>query len=186
VFYIPILLGSVRRGRGSDRAARFVEARLRAHAETELLDLLQCDLPIMEERLEFQESPPPRLEELGRKLARADALVIVSPEYNGGYPGVLKNTLDYFYPEYRRKPVGIVTVSGGGFGGVNCLAQLRQVVLALGAYPIPAALPISRVGQSLAEDGTPADPAYEKRAEKFFDELLWITAALARQRAETS
>lgn len=186
MFYIPILLGSVRRGRSSDRAARFVEARLRTRAETELLDLLQCDLPIMEERLQFQENPPPHLEELGRRLARADALVIVSPEYNGGYPGVLKNTLDYFYPEYRRKPVGIVTVSGGGFGGVNCLAQLRQVVLALGAYPIPAALPISRVAQSLDEEGNPLESAYERRAEKFLDELMWITSALARQRAETA
>ena len=64
-------------------------------------------------------------------------LSLVTPEYNNGYPGVLKNALDYFLPEYRRKPVGIVTVSSGGFGGINALAQLRLVLFLMGAYPIP-------------------------------------------------
>lgn len=185
MYYIPILLGSTRRGRQSGKAARFVETRLSRRAETGLLDLIDCDLPILRQRLRYDDNPPQHVIELGHKIERADALVIVSPEYNGGYPGVLKNTLDYFYEEYRRKPVGIVTVSGGGFGGVNCLAQLRQVMLAVGAYPIPAQLAISRVEESLADDGTPFDAAYEQRADKFFDELLWITAAIARQRAET-
>lgn len=186
MYYIPILLGSTRRGRQSGKAAKFVETRLGKRANTELLDLIDCDLPILRQRLRYDDTPPQNVVELGRKIERADALVIVSPEYNGGYPGVLKNTLDYFYEEYHRKPVGIVTVSGGGFGGLNCLAQLRQVMLALGAYPIPAQLAISRVEESLAGDGTPFDAAYEERARKFFDELLWITAAIARQRAETS
>src|SRR3982750_4548245 len=125
--YIPVILGSTRRGRKSERVARFVHNRMsrRENLETEILDLLEYDLPIMEERLRFQENPPDSVRKFSEKIARADAVVIVTPEYNHGYPGVLKNALDYLLPEYKRKPVGIVTVSAGGDGGDTCLAHFR-------------------------------------------------------------
>jgi NAD(P)H-dependent FMN reductase len=115
----------------------------------------EFDFPMMEERLRFRDDPPPGLVEFSEKIARADSVVIVTPEYNNGYPGVLKNALDYLLPEYKRKPIGIVTVSAGGFGGINCLAQLRLVTLGMGAFPIPAALTISRVQDSFDLDGNP-------------------------------
>lgn len=186
MFYIPIILGSTRRERQSLKVARFVLARLqqRAGVQTELLDLLEYNFPIMEERLHRREDPPPRLQEYGDKIGRADALILVAPEYNNGYPGVLKNALDYLLPEYERKPVGIVTVSGGGFGGINCLAQLRLVTLGMGAFPIPENLSVSRVGESFQDDGTPNDPAYEKRAAVFLDEVLWFTEAIVDRKAK--
>jgi NAD(P)H-dependent FMN reductase len=186
VFYIPIILGSTRRGRQSAKVARFVEARMKqdARIETEILDLLDYDFPMMEERLRLRDDPPPRVEEFAGKLTRADSIVIVTPEYNNGYPGVLKNALDYFSPEYKRKPVAIVTVSGGGFGGIHCLSQLRLVVLGMGAFPIPASLPISRVQETFAEDGTVQDPSYEKRVAAFIAEVVWFTEAIARQKAK--
>lgn len=180
--FIPVILGSTRRGRQSLKVARYIHAQLARQPDvtTELLDLAEYNFPIMEERLRFRDDPPPRAEEFSGKLQRADAIVIVSPEYNNGYPGVLKNALDYFYPEYKRKVFGIVTVSAGGFGGINCLQQLRQVALTLGGYPIPASFPVSKVNSSFAEDGTPQDAAAtDKRAGAFFDELLWATRALA-------
>ena len=158
--------------------------RQREGVETELLDLLEYNFPIMEERLHHRDDPPPRLKEYADKIARADALIIVTPEYNNGYPGVLKNALDYLLPEYERKPVGIVTVSAGGFGGINCLAQLRLVTLGMGAFPIPESLPVSRVRDSFKEDGTPNDPAYEKRAAVFLDEVLWFAEAIADRKAK--
>lgn len=183
--FIPIILGSTRRGRQSAKIARFILAQLgkQPGVETELLDLAAYNFPIMEERLRMRSDPPPRVQEFSDKLQRAAALVIVTPEYNNGYPGVLKNAIDYFYPEYKRKPVGIVTVSAGGFGGINCLAQLRLVTLALGAYPIPASFPVSKVNQSFADDGTPQDPGTDKRIAAFFDELLWATNAFERARS---
>ena len=179
--FIPIILGSTRRGRQSAKVAKFVLDRLgkQPGVETELLDLADYNFPIMEERLRMRDDPPPRLQEFSDTLARADAIVIVTPEYNNGYPGVLKNALDYFLPEYKRKVFGIVTVSAGGFGGLNALQQLRQVVLAMGGYPIPASFPVSRVRESFADDGTPQDASYEKRVAAFFDELQWATQALA-------
>jgi NAD(P)H-dependent FMN reductase len=183
--YVPLLLGSTRRDRQSVKVAHFVLQRLsqRSGVETELLDLQEYDFPIMEERLRFRDDPPPGLQEFSDKIARADSLIIVTPEYNNGYPGVLKNALDYLLPEYQRKPIAIVTVSAGGFGGINCLAQLRLVALGMGAFPIPASLPISRVQDTFNDDGTTNDPSYEKRVASFLDEVLWFTEAIADRKA---
>ncbi len=186
VYYIPIIVGSTRRERQSVKVARFVFARLKARkgVETELLDLLEYNFPIMEERLHRRDDPPPGLKEYGERIGRADSLIIVTPEYNNGYPGVLKNALDYLLPEYERKPVGIVTVSAGGHGGITCLAQLRLVTIGMGAFPIPENLAVSRVQDSFKEDGTPNDPAYEKRAAAFLDEVLWFTEAIVDRKAK--
>jgi len=183
--FIPIIAASTRRDRQSIKVARFVLARLRQRpgVETELLDLLEYDFPIMEERLHHRDDPPPRLQEFADRIARADSFIIVTPEYNNGYPGALKNALDYLLPEYERKPVGIVTVSAGPFGGITCLALLRLVVIGMGAFPVPESLPVSRVRDSFREDGTPNDPAYEKRCTTFLDEVIWFTEAVADRKA---
>ncbi len=186
MLYIPIILGSTRRDRQSVKVGRFVLARLkqRQNVQTELLDLLEFNFPIMEERLHRRDDPPPRLKEFGEKIGRADSVIIVTPEYNNGYPGVLKNALDYLLPEYERKPIGIVTVSAGGFGGINCLAQLRLVTLGMGAFPIPENLAVSRVHDSFNDDGTPNDPVYENRATEFLNEVLWFAEAISDRKAK--
>src|ERR1041385_9229104 len=95
-FYIPIIVGSTRRDRQTIKVARFVLARLqqRPRVETELLDLLEYNFPIMEERLHRRDGPPPRLQEYADKISRAESVIIVTPEYNNGHPGVLKDALD--------------------------------------------------------------------------------------------
>ena len=186
MYYIPIICGSTRRDRQSIKVARFVLARLqqRPGVQTELIDLLEYNFPIMEERLHRHDDPPPRVVEFGEKIGRADSILIVTPEYNNGYPGVLKNALDYLLPEYERKPVGIATVSAGGYGGITCLALLRLVTIGMGAFPIPENLSVSNVHTSFNDDGTPNDPAYEKRAAAFLDDLLWFTEAIADRKAK--
>jgi NAD(P)H-dependent FMN reductase len=151
--------------------------------EPEILDLAEYELPMIEERLRFRDDPPRQALEFSGKLSRADALVIVTPEYNNSYPGVLKNCLDYFKHEYTRKPVGIVTVSVADFGGVNCLAQLRLVTLAMSAFPIPASLPIPKIEERLSEDGTPIDNVLIAKAEIFLNELIWFTEAITARKA---
>jgi hypothetical protein len=102
-FYIPVILGSTRRGRQRPKVARFIAERMRrsARIDTEILDLLADNFPVMAERLHFRDDPPPGLREFSEKVARSDALVIVTPEYNNGDPGGLKNALDYLLPEYQ-------------------------------------------------------------------------------------
>ncbi len=182
---IPVILGSTRRGRLSERVALFVHKKLEGseRVDTEMLDLLEYDFPIMEERLHMRDDPPPGLTEYAEKIERAAGLVIVTPEYNNGYPGVLKNALDYLSPKlYGRKPIGIVTVSAGAGGG-TCLAQLRLVTLGLGAVPIPAAMLVTRVKDQFSETGQPLDPKWETQADRFIETLLWFTEALSAGRA---
>jgi len=178
---IPVLVASIRRGRESPKVARHVHRLLEARdgVTSDLVDLAELDLPIMEERVRLRDDSPAGALALSAAIDRADGLVIVTPEYNNGYPGVLKNALDYLRPELKRLPVGVVTVSAGGFGGIACLAQLRLVLLAMGAVPIPVSLPVSKVQTSFTEDG-PADGSFDPRALRFLDELLWWTTAAHR------
>jgi len=182
---IPIILGSTRIGRQSLKVARFILSTMTRDPrfKTELLDLGLYDFPIMEQRLSEMKKVPPGLQSFSDKLERADGLLMVSPEYKGGVPGVLKNALDYLKPGvFRRKPVGICTVSSGGFGGLNCLMQLRLTILALGGVPIPDALPVSRVQEHFDEDGQPRDGTWSINFAYFIDELLFYAKALAQAR----
>ncbi len=183
---IPVLLGTVRAGRRSAHVARLVLGDLerRGEVDTELIDLADLDLPVMRYRLGATDNPPSGAVELSTKLARSDGLLIVAPEYKNGYPGSLKNAFDYLEGGIlRRKPIGIVTVSSGGFGGINCLSQLRLVCLALGGVPIPATLPVSQVDDSFDEPGGLRDPKLADRAGAFIEELIWYTRALAGRAA---
>jgi NAD(P)H-dependent FMN reductase len=182
-FRIPVILGSIRRNRESFKVAKFaVDSLFALGVEAELIDLKDADLPMMEERLRFRDDAPDSVTKFSAKIARADSVVIVTPEYNTSYPGVLKNALDYLKPEYKRKPFGIITVSSAETGGILCLTALRQMILHLGGVPIPAALLVAQVKDAMGPDGQPASAAFQQRAKAFFDELLWFTEALARRR----
>jgi NAD(P)H-dependent FMN reductase len=182
---IPVLLGTIRAGRRSGDVARLVRDELgrRDGITTHLIDLAEYDFPVMRERLSQAERPPGGLREFSAALARADGLAIVAPEYKNGYPGALKNAFDYLDAGIlRRKPIGIATVSSGGFGGLNCLAQLRLVCLAMGGVPIPVPFAVSRVNEAFDEQGQPRDPGLAARLGPFLDELIWYTRATALQR----
>lgn len=181
--YIPVLLGTIRVGRKSAHVARLLHGEVEARdgIETELIDLADLQLPVMHSRLGETDSPPPGATEFSKKLARADGLVIVAPEYKSSYPGSLKNALDYLEAGiFKRKPIGIVTVSSGGFGGLNCLSQLRLICLAMGGVPIPVTFPVSRVNDAFDEHGGLRDRKPVEKLASFVDELVWYTQALKR------
>jgi NAD(P)H-dependent FMN reductase len=185
MYFIPVILGSIRRNRESAKVAQFALDWLKQldRVRTELLDLKELDLPMMEERLRFRKDGPASVVEFSAKINQADSIVIVSPEYSGGYPGVLKNALDYLKSEYQRKPFGIITVSAVETGGILCLNGLRQVILHLGGVPIPASLLVARVQESFDAEGNPTDPKFTLNARKFFDELMWFTEAISSKRS---
>lgn len=180
---MPVIVGSVRRGRMSLRVARFVQRRLQeAGVDAPLLDLAEIDLPIMAERLHMRDDPPPGLVPFARAVAEADGVVVVSPEYHGSIPGVLKNALDYLRGEWERKPVGIVTVSSGGFGGVQVHNHLQLLFLRLKAVPV-AAIAVSNVEASFDEDGVAREKRYETGFVRFLDTLSWYARALSAAEA---
>jgi NAD(P)H-dependent FMN reductase len=188
MFYVPIILGSIRINRESIKVAKFVLRYLNeiSSIDAELLDLRELNLPMMEERLRFRNDAGPNLLEFSNKIGRAESILIVTPEYSGGYPGVLKNALDYLRPECKWKPFGIITVSAAMTGGILCLNALRQVILQMGGVPIPASLLVSKVQEAFDSEGNPTDPAFHQRAQVYFDEFLWFTEALAVQKAKVS
>ncbi len=183
--HIPVLLGAVRFGRQSEKVARYIIERMGSmdSVTTQLLDLSTYQFPIMLERMDHTEEPTAELLAFSEQLQEADGLIIVSPEYKGGYPGVLKNAFDYMDAGILKyTPVGICTVSSGDFGGVNCLAQLRLVCLALGGTPIPGKVAVSRVKDQFDDHGNCVEPKLRQHVEAFLSELLWYTKAFVGHR----
>lgn len=177
--FIPVILGTAREGRQSEAVARFVFERVEAHGmRTVLVDPRDYALNATDNS---ETSDAAR--RLADIAAPADGYVIVSPEYNHGYPGELKMMLDLLYAQYNRKPVGICGVSDGYFGGVRMVEQLRLVTLDYGMTPIRAALHFPMVKTLFDESGNIADrQTYEKRTAKFLDELVWYAQALKAAR----
>jgi NAD(P)H-dependent FMN reductase len=184
---IAILYGSVREARQGIKAARFVDDQLcrRGHA-TFLIDAKECRLPLLDRM--YKEYPkgeaPEVLEKLAAIFRAVDAFVVVSGEYNHGVPPALKNLLDHFLEEYFWRPSAIVCYSGGPFGGVRAAMQLRMTLAELGMASIPSLFPVPKVQDAFDEEGRAQDPAWERRVQRFLDELEWHARALQAERAK--
>jgi NAD(P)H-dependent FMN reductase len=111
-------------------------------------------------------------------MARADGLVIVAPEYNHGYPGLLKHLLDSCLKEYIHKAVGIVGVSAGAFGGTRMIQDLLPVMRELGLVTIFWDVNVSFVSKVFDEDGELKDSTFLPRIDKFLRELIWMSRTL--------
>ena len=166
--YAPIMLGTAREGRQSGKVARFMLGQAKAMGiESEILDVRDYRLPATDKTLGSDAART-----LAEKVRRADALIIVTPEYNHGYPGELKMMLDMLYAEYQGKPLGICGVSSGPLGGARVVEQLRLVAVELRMHSIREALYFASVQDLFDDRGEIRDKdAWERRAKKFLDEL---------------
>ncbi len=176
--YIPIILGTARQGRRSEHAARFVleQTRKRAAVETELVDVRHI---------------PMRLDDAGEQIkdptyaamiTRCDGLILVTPEYNRGYPGLLKHALDMCLEEYIHKAVGICGVSAGPFGGSRVIENLLPVMRELGLVTTFTDVNFSSVAKVFGEAGELQDASFVRRVDKFLDELIWMATVLRHGR----
>ncbi len=184
--HIAIISSSVRTGRRSHRVALYFEKYLKDNelATTEIIDLDQYDFPIFEERIWNLENPPDGLKDFSNKIDSADGIIIITPEYNGGYPASLKNAIDATYKEWHRKPVAISTVSRGIFGGTQVIMQLQFVLWKMRAWTVPAMFPVREIEKSFDESGVPSDvEGTDKRAKTFIGELLWCVGAGANMKS---
>ena len=183
---IQILLGSTREGRFGDRVANWFYgvATKREDLIAELIDLRDWPLPFFNEPV-----PPitgryaPEAQAWTAKVGEADGFVFVTPEYNFGYPAVLKNALDHIYHEWNNKPVSFVSY-GGAAGGSRAVQQLREVVVELQMAPIRAEIAIPFARRLFDESGAIRDESYDGRANVLLDQLLWWTRALKAARVE--
>jgi NAD(P)H-dependent FMN reductase len=181
--HIAIISSSVRIGRRSHRVALYFQKYLIENhlATAEILDLNAYQFPLFDERLKHQKNPSPSLLDYAAKIKAADGVIIVTPEYNGGYPASIKNAVDVLYEEWRRKPVAISTVSDGSFGGTQVLISLQFSMWKIRSWTVPAMFPVPHADEIFDEDGVPVDKAAtDKRASVFIHELLWCVEAVKR------
>ncbi len=182
---ITIIIGSIRIGRMTPKIAHYISNQLNKRPEIKeitLLDIAKYEFPIMKERMQYLKSLPEGMEYFSQQLEETDAIIIASPEYNGSLPGALKNTLDYFYKEYEKKPIGIITVSGGRFSGVNMSHDLQKLILKLRAFPIPSILMVGEVYKVVDEFGNVLDERFIKSSERFIDDFIWFSQAIVNQK----
>src|SRR5215813_12603045 len=172
--FIPVILGTTRKGRASENVAKFVlgELQKRENVETELIDILELNLPYDDAGEALKDA------RFCNPVARADGLILVVPEYNHGYPGILKHVLDSNLKEYIHKAVVICGVSAGGFGGTRVIQNLLPVMRELGLVTIFWDGNFSNAQQLFGADGAILDSSYSRRLEKFFQELIWMATVL--------
>jgi NAD(P)H-dependent FMN reductase len=189
---IQVITGTTREGRFSDHVVRWVlgELRARVDIDIELIDLVDYPLP-------FFDAPPPArnprayanevVERLGQRLDRADGFIVLTGEYNHGYPAVLKNAMDWTFVEWRRKPIAFV--GWGNVGGARAIEQLREVAVEFEMAPLRHAVHILpdvmiAARQSVEPGDASAFVALEPRLKLLTDDLLWWASTLAAGRAE--
>ena len=158
----------------SEHVARFVlgEVAKRDGIETELIDIRLIPFPTTDAGEAIKDDV------FSNTIMRADALVLVVPEYNHGYPGLLKHMLDTNLKEYIHKAVGICGVSAGGFGGTRVIENLLPVMRELGMVTIFWDGNFSNVHTLFNTDGRLLDQAFIGRIEKFLNELIWMAKVL--------
>jgi NAD(P)H-dependent FMN reductase len=178
--YIPVILGTARKGRASENVARFVlgEVAKREGVETGLIDIRELKLSTDDEGESMKDA------DFSAQMNRADALVVVVPEYNHGYPGLLKHALDTNLKEYIHKAVGVCGVSAGGFGGTRVVENLLPVLRELGLVTIFWDGNFSGAHKLFDESGALLDQSYVKRLDRFLKELIWMAKVLRHGREQ--
>jgi len=181
--FIPVILGTVRKGRASENVAKFVfeQVKRREGVETKLIDIGELKFP--------QDDAGEQIKDLefSATCERADGLILVVPEYNHGYPGMLKHVLDSNLKEYIHKAVGVCGVSSGGFGGTRVIQSLLPVLRELGLVTIFWDGNFSNASELFDEAGKIKErETHERRIGKFLGELIWMSKVLRYGRENVS
>jgi NAD(P)H-dependent FMN reductase len=173
---VPVLVGTNRKERHSIFPARWLveQMRRRDDIDTRLFDVADFALP----QHDYGQGLKDNFPEWRDAIAKADGLVIVTPEYNHGYPGSLKAVMDLLLREYVHKAVAFVGVSAGPWGGTRVIEAMVPMVRELGLAVTFADLNFPFVQKTFDAGGQLLDPAFEKRAKDFLDELVWMAQVL--------
>jgi NAD(P)H-dependent FMN reductase len=187
-----VILASIRPGRFGEKPAAWLIDRLSTRADlvAELIDLRDYPLPIFNQPAApartLRDYPNEEIARWGRTLDEADGFVVVTPEYNHGYPASLKNALDHVFPELNRKPIAFVGY--GNVGGARAIEQLRLVAVEFEMVPLRHAIHILPELMRPAMKADPFTPdlfaALDGRLDLATADLVWWAQALAAARAE--
>jgi NAD(P)H-dependent FMN reductase len=176
--FVPVILGTPRQGRRSEHAAKFVleQTQKRAGVITELIDVRALGLSVNDAGEQI------KIPEFSEKMQRCDGIIIVTPEYNHGYPGILKHALDTNLEEYIHKAVGLCGVSAGPFGGARVIEHLLPVMRELGLVTTFTDVNFGNIQKLFDDGGKLLDESFIRRVNKFLDELLWMARVLRHGR----
>jgi len=177
--FLPVIIGTPRQGRLTEPVANFVfgEVSKRTDIETELIDIRKIPVAMDDAGEALKDS------QFSAMVKRADGLILVVPEYNHSFPGLLKHVLDTNLKEYIHKAVGVCGVSAGPFGGARMIESLIPVLRELGLVAIFWDVYFGTAGKLFdPATGKITDPAYAGRVEKFLNELVWMARALRHAR----
>src|ERR1700731_5429218 len=172
--FIPLILGTARQERQSEHVARFVleQTKKRAGIETELVDVRALPMRLDDAGEQMKDAA------FSSTIERCDGLILITPEYNHGYPGLLKHALDMNLKEYIHKAVGLCGVSAGPFGGARVIEHLLPVMRELGLVTIFEDVNFGKVDTLFDDQGNLLDPNFIRRIDKFLSELIWMARAL--------
>jgi NAD(P)H-dependent FMN reductase len=187
---ILLIVGTDREGRFSEKVARWLDDRLGGREDLELATVDLREHPIAfydqaEPPAYGRRNYPPDVSAWAAEVERADGFIVVTAEYNHGYPAVLKNAFDGVFPEFNRKPVAFVGY--GNVGGARAIEQLRLVAIELELAPLRHAVHIlPDVMRPARAADAPVDPelfaSLDGRLDTLVTDLLWWTNALAQAR----
>src|SRR5436190_11864799 len=176
---LVVIVGSTREGRFGATVARWFAAQVGARPEfdVEVIDLAHASLPAV-----LRRDTDPAIAAYRERLDRADAFVVVTPEYNHGYPAPLKQAIDLAHREWQAKPVGFVCY-GGMSGGLRAVEQLRQVFAELHAVTVRDCVSFHNAWPLFDDDGwLSEDTGAEVAATTMLARLAWWTRALRAAR----
>jgi NAD(P)H-dependent FMN reductase len=176
--FIPVILGTARQGRESEHAARFVFERTkkRAGVETEFIDVRTLPMKLNDAGEQMKDP------KFAATIERCAGLIIVTPEYNHSFPGLLKHALDMNLKEYIHKAVGICGVSAGPMGGARVIESLLPVMRELGLVTIFEDVNFGKIGSLFDERGQLLDENFVRRVDTFLNELIWMSKVLRHGR----
>jgi len=188
---VPVILGTAREGRKSEEVAEFVVDYLRQSVENTSPELIDVRDYTFGQTYEAWNDHPdvPGINDWKEIADNADGYIIVTPEYNHGYPGELKILLDAAFAEYFDKPVGLVGVSAGGFGGARVVELIKPTLIELGMTVMGNATYVSHVGDAFADDGSVAEDKRDKiqgQLDDMTEELVRYGQKLNQLRDESS
>jgi NAD(P)H-dependent FMN reductase len=180
---IPVILGSVRNSRQSIFPAKLMVQKLsEAGIQTQLVDFKELPLPFFDnEKMPVQLYPIYPYENVNKwsKIAReADGFVIVVPEYNHGYSGVLKNALDWLFKEFDRKPVGLVGVSSGSYAGARAVEQIRPIIENFTMFALRETVMFGKVQEVFDDAGNLKDAKYLESIDGMIKPLVFMAEAI--------
>src|SRR5438045_7524378 len=167
--FLPVVIGTPRQGRLTEPAAKFVfgEVSKRSDIKTEMIDIRKIPIRMDDAGEALKDS------QFCATVQRADGLIIVAPEYNHSFPGLLKHVLDTNLKEYIHKAVGVCGVSAGPFGGARMIQSLLPVLRELGLVIIFSDVYFGTAGKLFdPATGEMKDPAYSGRVDEILNELL--------------